>query len=692
MKRTISILLCIILLLGILPVSALAATPVTSVSILIPDRLLPISGNKVETQFIVNSSSPTDSNYIRTANSSTAVVWTASWMYYDGYSWEYLNASDPTEYFDYYGSTKWKLHLMLQTKSGYTFPSSTSGLTVNCAPAWSIDVTKVAGDLAYVDLYMEIIHPYGEPGSNAYDWIWMKSFPEKAMEYTTVGDFLDEIELSDLNDDLEIGVFRMYYTKPDGTEGQVANSHLFNAANKYELVLRIDVKDSREARFMENTLLDYVYGSVNSSSFTATYAWFYIPIEVEKLNLGEYTVDLTKGWVDPYEKATTEVQTEACTNILYEALNSFDEIGDNYYDVDGDGVWDFQRVYRTSPTGWKLNPDTKFGGELVYELTEDQKEAFGAKEEHFYEKLTIKFPGQDLGTYIIDLSYDGYYSFEWVVDDGAGPELFFLILGDYLTSVGDNLIDLNHDGIADMKLDTNNSEFTLVETCRLYGDYVVPFRDDAIEYFKELAHNYYSSFTFRFPPKGGDLGTFVIDLSKGDPIWDDNELGWNELSYLIQHEYITAIDEGDYFSFDLDGDGTGDITDYDGGDGNWYLRKMENSNLTGGYVYNVPTIEILSARIGGFEYYSSFTFIFDKLPFVDVKTSAYYYKAVAWAFFHDPQITAGTDSTHFSPNNTCTRGQIVTFLWRAAGCPTPTITENPFTDVKSTDYWYSAVL
>ena len=46
----------------------------------------------------------------------------------------------------------------------------------------------------------------------------------------------------------------------------------------------------------------------------------------------------------------------------------------------------------------------------------------------------------------------------------------------------------------------------------------------------------------------------------------------------------------------------------------------------------------------------------------------------------------------FSPSNPCTRGQIVTFLWRAKGCPEPTITKNPFTDVKSSDYFYKAVL
>ena len=79
-------------------------------------------------------------------------------------------------------------------------------------------------------------------------------------------------------------------------------------------------------------------------------------------------------------------------------------------------------------------------------------------------------------------------------------------------------------------------------------------------------------------------------------------------------------------------------------------------------------------------------------PFTDVAAGAYYYEPILWAVSHDPQITNGTDATHFSPNATCTRGQVVTFMWRAAGCPKPACNKNPFTDVKSSDYYYKAVL
>ena len=77
-------------------------------------------------------------------------------------------------------------------------------------------------------------------------------------------------------------------------------------------------------------------------------------------------------------------------------------------------------------------------------------------------------------------------------------------------------------------------------------------------------------------------------------------------------------------------------------------------------------------------------------PFTDVPADAYYYDSVLWAY--ENGVTKGTSDTEFSPTATCTRGQVVTFLWRAKGCPEPTGTVNPFTDVTEKDYFYKAVL
>ena len=80
----------------------------------------------------------------------------------------------------------------------------------------------------------------------------------------------------------------------------------------------------------------------------------------------------------------------------------------------------------------------------------------------------------------------------------------------------------------------------------------------------------------------------------------------------------------------------------------------------------------------------------NKSPFVDVKKDDYFYNAVLWAV--DNGITSGTSANTFGAELSCTRAQVVTFLWRAVGCPTPKSTNNPFKDVKNTDYFYEPVL
>ena len=74
--------------------------------------------------------------------------------------------------------------------------------------------------------------------------------------------------------------------------------------------------------------------------------------------------------------------------------------------------------------------------------------------------------------------------------------------------------------------------------------------------------------------------------------------------------------------------------------------------------------------------------------FTDVSASAYYADAVAWAVSRG--ITTGTSATTFSPDASCTRGQIVTFLWRAAGSPSPKGTSS-FADVPAESYYAQAV-
>ena len=77
--------------------------------------------------------------------------------------------------------------------------------------------------------------------------------------------------------------------------------------------------------------------------------------------------------------------------------------------------------------------------------------------------------------------------------------------------------------------------------------------------------------------------------------------------------------------------------------------------------------------------------------FADVSdTSAYYYKPVQWAVTNN--ITTGYKDGNFKPGNKLTRAQMVTFIWRMLGKPEPKISDNPFSDIKKSDYWYKAAL
>lgn len=118
------------------------------------------------------------------------------------------------------------------------------------------------------------------------------------------------------------------------------------------------------------------------------------------------------------------------------------------------------------------------------------------------------------------------------------------------------------------------------------------------------------------------------------------------------------------------------VTDKDGN------RLSISDKGNGKYTFTMPSGKV-SVDV-------SFAAIQTVASFRDVKQGDYFYDAVQWAV--EKGITEGTSANTFSPNASCTRAQMVTFLWRAAGSPAPKSTTNPFRDVRSTDYYYDAVL
>ena len=80
-------------------------------------------------------------------------------------------------------------------------------------------------------------------------------------------------------------------------------------------------------------------------------------------------------------------------------------------------------------------------------------------------------------------------------------------------------------------------------------------------------------------------------------------------------------------------------------------------------------------------------------PFTDLPEPGHWARAaIVWAWLSDPRITEGSSATTFSPDETVTRGEAVTFLWAAAGQPAPSSVENPFQDVSEKDFYFIPVL
>lgn len=121
-----------------------------------------------------------------------------------------------------------------------------------------------------------------------------------------------------------------------------------------------------------------------------------------------------------------------------------------------------------------------------------------------------------------------------------------------------------------------------------------------------------------------------------------------------------------------------------------YTPTRDGYTFDGWYSNRELTIKVTSIKLtSNTTIYAKWTAKSD-MSFTDVADKAYYRDAVEWAV--ENGITKGTTATTFSPNATCTRAQAVTFLWRAAGSPAPETSAMPFTDVPVGSYYYDAVL
>ena len=174
-------------------------------------------------------------------------------------------------------------------------------------------------------------------------------------------------------------------------------------------------------------------------------------------------------------------------------------------------------------------------------------------------------------------------------------------------------------------------------------------------------NNYVLNLNYRLPNYGYEYEGYYYSI----PSDDLGNFGWMYV-YLESAKY-----DGRYYYVDFDAEVEGDTLFH-------YYATLDLKSIDGKKYWTIYAIDpnqfISFSSVGGF---------------YDVQERDWFADPVQWAV--ENKITNGTDSNHFSPNATCTTAQILTFLWRAAGSPEPGI-PNPFTDVKSSDYFYKAAV
>ena len=185
---------------------------------------------------------------------------------------------------------------------------------------------------------------------------------------------------------------------------------------------------------------------------------------------------------------------------------------------------------------------------------------------------------------------------------------------------------------------------------------------------------------------------------------------YNAMYYRYQGAWLSELMDEDVTVSSADGSinlTAYDLTDYFLAYG--YTASKSSTNVSEGkrftYVYESPRLlipkdgTIVSEQNVDAESNKPVTVALENVtsvtaavqnPFTDVKAEDYFYAPVLWAVKND--VTKGKSAALFAPGDSCTRAQMVTFLWRAMGKPAPKTAENPFTDLKQGEYYYDAVL
>jgi hypothetical protein len=221
------------------------------------------------------------------------------------------------------------------------------------------------------------------------------------------------------------------------------------------------------------------------------------------------------------------------------------------------------------------------------------------------------------------------------------------------------------EGVTDLGLGTFNS-CTALERVTL-PDSLVSIGNSVFYYCKSLNNVTIPSHVISIEDYAFNFCVGLTDITIPEGVTRIGDYAFGECRNMTKIVFLGEAPEiGDNCFYDVT------ATAYYPGDGSWWEADLPNygGDLTWIPYTGEPMINV----------------------FTDVQYGKYYYEPVLWAYYHDPQITGGISETEFGPGLTCTREQIVTFLWKACGAPDPTTDDNPFLDVPEGKWYYKAVL
>ena len=416
---------------------------------------------------------------------------------------------------------------------------------------------------------------------------------------------------------------------------------------------------------------DYVTQYViNMGNDAYTSITFILP--VEDGNYGTLTYDTSKDWRVP---VLADGDPIAVQNAL---VNTLDELaskgtitktisGANVnFDLDKDGNPDISLWTNSGTTYVATNVKAS---NTDYSLTLDAASIASLKADGkpFAEKLIFKLPAMDAGDYTINLTAGDvviacdniveYYRLESLFD---GLDLTL----DKIPVNSDFEFDLDADGNYDIYptlWETKRTvEIEILPTNSVKGDITISFTSAEYEALVDAAWvPVYTNVTFKFytEPVTQHTVTFVSDHGVVPP------------AQIVAHGGVAVR--------------PADPTEAGWTFGGWY-REASCTNV---YDFAAPVNSDIKIYAKWTENSAAPT-----NPFVDVTDKDWFYNAVMWAVNQTPPITNGTDATHFAPTKVCTRAEVVTFLWNAAGQPAVSDVTNPFVDVKTSDWYYKAVM